>query len=179
MKRTAFLGGALILSLLLCGFADTNSPPAPPAKPSSGQSIRIDFSTAGPREVEDKTETSLTRDYTRAWHAMETALAQNQASLLGESFTGIAQEKLAGRIAAQQRSGLHTRYTDRAHRVQAIFYSPDGSAMQLRDAVQLEVEILDGSTVLSRQNVTLNYLALMTATQDGWRVRLLQELPSE
>ena len=177
MKRTAFLFCALALGLLLCGFADTNPAPNRAPKPSGGQSIQIDFSAAGPREVEDKTVTSLTRDYTRAWHAMETALEQNQASLLGESFTGIAQEKLAARIAEQRHSGLSARYVDRAHRVQAVFYSPDGSAMQLRDAVQLEIEILDGSTVLSRQNVTLSYLTLMTATQDGWRVRLLQEVP--
>ena len=181
MKRQAALTCfySFALALLLCGFSDTKSAPARVAAASQAPAIQIDFSSAAPRDVEEKTETSVSRDYARAWQAMQQALEQNRASLLGEAFTGIAQEKLAGRIAAQLHAGLRTRYTPHGHHAQAIFYSPDGSAMQLRDAVQLELEVLDGSSVLSRQNVTVTYVALMTATQDGWRVRLLQEVPAE
>jgi hypothetical protein len=180
MTRTSLAGrvGALALCLVLCGFSDTKST-APAVPASSAPTIQIDFSNAGPREVEDKTESSVSRDYARAWHAMQQALEQNQASALGESFTGIAQERLAARIAQQRPSGLHTRYNNVSHHVQATFYSPDGSAMQLRDAAQVDLEIMDGSTVLSRQKATINYVTLMTATQDGWRVRLLQEVPAQ
>ena len=146
-----------------------------PSSPTGGATIPIDFSQAGPREVEDKTEATVARDYSRAWRDLERALEQNRTDLLASSFTGIAQEKLAARITGQRKAGLSTRYVDHGHRAQAVFYSPEGSAIQLRDAVQLEIQILDGGTVISRQSVTLNYLAIMTATQDGWRVRLLQE----
>ena len=167
------------LCISLCGFSASTTPAKPAASaPAGGVQVQIDFSAAVPRDVEEKTEASVTRDYGRAWQDMTRALEQNRASLLAASFTGIAQEKLAVRIAAQQHAGLSTRYIDHGHRAQAVFYSPDGSAMQLHDSVQLEIQLLEGSSVISRQSVTLNYLALVTATQDGWRVRLLQEIPS-
>jgi hypothetical protein len=166
---------------LLTGFSGDRSSPKPtssmPAASVSKPALAIDFSQAAPREVEEKTEATVARDYSRAWHDLSNALAQNRADLLAGSFTGFAQERLASRIAAQRKAGLSTHYIEHGHRVQAIFYSPEGSAIQLRDAVQLEMQVLDGSSIISSQNATVNFVILMTATQDGWRVRLLQEAP--
>ena len=66
---------------------------------------------------------------------------------------------------------------DRGHKLEAIFYSPEGSAMQLRDTAKLEIEYLDGDTVVGREQVTAHYLALMTVAEDRWKVRLLQAAP--
>jgi hypothetical protein len=98
--------------------------------------------------------------------------------VLNGSFVGIARDRLAAEVAAQSKGGLRTRYIDRGHRVQAVFYSPEGSAMQLRDVAQYEIDVLDGGDVVAKQNVTVNYLALMTVAEDRWKVRVLEAVPS-
>ncbi|HZU23670.1 MAG TPA: hypothetical protein VE998_12630 [Terriglobales bacterium] len=142
---------------------------------SGAPRVTLDVSSTAPRQVEDTTERAIVRDYGRAWHDMADALAQNRADLLPASFVGIAQQKLADRIAAQQKSGLETRIVDHGHNVQAIFYSPEGSAMELHDTAQLEIQVLDGSSVVNTQTVTARYTALMTVAEDRWKVRVLQE----
>jgi hypothetical protein len=143
----------------------------PPGNPK----VSLDIASTGPRQVEDTTERAIIRDYGRAWHDMADALSQDRSDLLPNSFVGIAQQKLRDRISAQQQSGLSTRIVDHGHRVQAVFYSPEGSAMELHDTAQYELQVLDGSNVVSTQNVTANYIALMTVAEDHWKVRVLQE----
>lgn len=145
------------------------------AIPPGNPKIALDISSTGPRQVEDQTSRAITRDYGHAWRDMADALAQNRAALLPGSFVGVAQQKLADRIAAQQHAGMSTRIVDHGHKVQAVFYSPEGSAMQLRDTAQYELQVLDGASVISTQNLTVNYIALMTVAEDHWKVRVLQE----
>ena len=128
--------------------------------------------------MEDTTSRAIVRDYGRAWRDLSQALEQNRADLLGGSFVGIARDRLAAEIAAQSKAGLRTRYIDRGHKVQAVFYSPEGSAMQLRDVAQYEIDLLDGNDVVAKQDVTVNYLALMTVAEDRWKVRVLQAVPT-
>jgi hypothetical protein len=61
--------------------------------------------------------------------------------------------------------------------VQATFYSPEGSAVQLQDTTQLEVQILDGNTVVSTQTVTRKYIGVVTVVEDSWKVRVLDGVP--
>lgn len=143
----------------------------------NAQHVELNVGSAGPREVEDTTRAAILRDYTSAWKAMTDALAQNRPDLLGANFSGAAQENLGRRIADQQKNGITTRIVDRGHKVEALFYSPEGSAMQLRDTASLELQVLAGEKVISSQQVTLNYLALMTAAQNRWQVRVLQAQP--
>lgn len=145
------------------------------AIPPGNPKVVLDVSAVGPRQVEDSTERAIIRDYGRAWHDMADALSQNRTDVLPASFIGIAQQKLADRISAQKKVGLSTRIVDHGHRVQAIFYSPEGSAMQLHDSAQLELQVLDGGNIVGTQNVTANYIALMTVAEDHWKVRVLQE----
>lgn len=145
------------------------------AIPAGNPKIALDISATGPRQLEDSTQRAIIRDYGRAWHDMADALSQNRTDLLPASFVGIAQQKLADRIAAQQKSGLSTRIVDHGHRVQAVFYSPEGSSMELRDTAELELQVLDGGSVVGTQNLTANYIALMTVAEDRWKVRVLQE----
>jgi hypothetical protein len=145
------------------------------AVPAGNPKVALDISATSPRQVEDSTERAIVRDYGRAWHDMADALQQNRTDLLPASFVGIAQQKLADRISSQQKAGLSTRIVDHGHRVQAVFYSPEGSSMELRDTAQLELQVLDGGSVVSTQNLTANYIALMTVAEDRWKVRVLQE----
>jgi len=140
--------------------------------------VQLDIASAGPRQVEDTTSRAIVRDYGRAWRDLNQALEQNRADILSGSFVGIARDRLAAEVAAQSKVGFRTRYIDRGHKVQAVFYSPEGSAMQLRDVAQYEIDLLDGGDVVAKQNVTVNYLALMTVAEDRWKVRVLEAVPS-
>jgi hypothetical protein len=157
--------------------------PAPPAsadaQPGTAAAVNVEMTaaSAAPREVEDVTAKAVVRDYAAAWTTLERALGENRADILGASFVGVAQEKLAEKVKQQQHSGLRIRYVDRGHKLEATFYSPEGSAMQLRDMAQLEVQLLDGDKVVGSQNLTLDYIVLLTVGEDGWKVRVLDAVP--
>ena len=78
-----------------------------------------------------------------------------------------------GRLQEQEKSGLATRYVDHGHQVSATFYSPEGSAVQLQDTAQLEIQLLDGRKVVSSKNVTRKYVAVVSVVEDSWKVRVL------
>ena len=141
--------------------------------------VNLNVSNAGPRQVEDTTEKALERDYARAWNTMETALAQNRADVLDADFVGVALDELKSRVSEQARSGLHTRYVDHGHNLQAVFYSPEGSAVQLQDTAQLEVQYLDGDKILRSEQRTETYTVVMTAGENRWKVRVLQATPAQ
>jgi hypothetical protein len=148
------------------------------AAPTAGQpKIELNSSAAIPREVEDTTEKAIVRDYGSAWSTMSRALSENRADLLGDAFVGVAQEKLTQKIAQQKAAGLRTRYVDRGHQLSVAFYSPEGSAMQLRDTAQVEIQYLDGDKVVGTENATAHYLVLMTVAEDRWKVRVLEAIP--
>ena len=133
---------------------------------------------AGPREVEDTTQTAIIRDYSAAWKAMEASLDSNQDDGLGAAFTGNALQQIKDRMAQQKKAGLRTRYVDRGHKLEAVFYSPEGSAMQLHDSAQLEIQTLEGEKIVHSENATLHYVTLMTVAEDRWKVRQLQGVAS-
>jgi hypothetical protein len=136
--------------------------------------VDLNVDTAGPRQVEDTTEKAVARDYAQAWSSMMTALSENRSDVLDADFVGVALDNLRARVNQQQQSGLHTRYVDRGHKLQAIFYSPDGSAIQLRDTAQFDVQFLDGDKVVRQEQRTENYTVVMTAAENRWKVRVLQ-----
>jgi len=63
---------------------------------------------------------------------------------------------------------------DRGHKVEAIFYSLDGSAMELHDQAILETQILDGNTVIHSDRAAIQYYVVMTGAEDRWKVRVLE-----
>jgi hypothetical protein len=141
--------------------------------------VNLNVESAGPRQVEDTTEKALQRDYAHAWGSLATALAENRSDVLDTDFVGVALDELKERVNQQQQSGLHTRYIDRGHILRAVFYSPEGSAVQLQDTAQFEVQYLDGEKVLHSEQKTLNYIVVMTAGENRWKVRVLQEQPGQ
>jgi hypothetical protein len=50
----------------------------------------------------------------------------------------------------------------------------EGSAMELRDTAQVEIQLLDGSKVVHSEQATVNYVALLTPTENSWKVRMLE-----
>jgi len=135
--------------------------------------VRLDASQIQPRSLEQLTGQAIVKAYSNAWKNMEGALEQNRRELIDESFVGYAYDKLQSQVQEQKKSGLATRYVDHGHQVSATFYSPEGSAVQLQDTAQLEIQLLDGGKVVSSKNVTRKYVAVVSVVEDSWKVRVL------
>lgn len=141
-------------------------------------SIAVNVGNAGPRQVEDTTQRAVARDYAAAWQAMIKALDQNRTDLLGPSFIGNANDKLVATIEDQRKNGLRQQIVDRGHNVDAVFYSPEGSAMELHDRAQVQLQLMDGSKVIHSEEATIHYVVLLTAAENSWKVRVLEAVPS-
>jgi hypothetical protein len=167
---------AVILALLVCAFAALHL-----AAAADTEVPQIEFSAdnIGPRQIEDLTSKSVPRDYGLAWQTMEQALNENRAGLLDGYFTGMAKQDLGNRVKSQSQSGLHTRYEDRGHKLEAIFYAPAGDAMQLRDRAQFDLQVLEGDKVIYEEPVKGEYIVLMTPGADRWMVRQMQAIEAE
>jgi hypothetical protein len=133
--------------------------------------VELNAENVGPRAIEELTSKTITRDYANAWKSMAEALDKNRADLLDGYFTGFAKDRLVQLIAQQKQTGVHVRYDDRGHKLDALFYSPSGDAMQLRDRAQLGIEVLDGGKVIHNEQANMQYLVLMTPGADRWLVR--------
>lgn len=165
---------AVALAVLVCAFVALHL-----GASASADMPHVDLNpeNIGPRPIEDLTSQSIPRDYAYAWQSMEQALEENRPALLDGYFTGFAKQELISRVNTQIASGLHTRYQDRGHKLTAIFYSPAGDAMQLRDHAQLDIQVLDGGKVIYEEPATVEYVVLMTPGADRWLVRALQAAP--
>lgn len=128
----------------------------------------------GSRQVEKSTETGVVRDYLQSWKTMNDALGTNNPGLLDAYFVGTAREKLAATIADQAKLQLQTRYRDRSHDLQIIFYSPEGLSIQLVDTVQYDEEVVEKGKVLTTKQITQRYLVVLTPSEVRWRVRIIQ-----
>lgn len=145
---------------------------APPVR------VQLTIDDAQPREVEEATEAAVLRDYKAAWQNLAAAMEENRADLLDASFVGFAHDKLGQAIADQKKDGLHRRYIDHGHKLNAVFYSYDGSAMQLEDTASVDVELMDGGKVVATKAGTILYVVLMTPAENSWKVREIEAVPS-
>lgn len=171
--KTALRTGVTLLAAICMAILLSH----PPVHADTQPKISLNVEKAGPRQVEDTTERSVARDYGAAWKAMAEALDQNRTDVLALSFTGNAGDKLAAAVSSQRKSGLHQRILDRAHKVEAVFYSPEGSAMELHDTAQVQVKLMDGSNVIHSEEATVHYVVLLTAAENSWKVRVLEAVP--
>ena len=165
MMRRAMIFAAVLLAASFCAAQERDLP-----------SVRLDASHLTGKTLEDLTGQALARDYAKAWSTIEVAFDKNQADRIDNDFVGVAADKLSSAVALQVKSGLHRRYVDRGHQVEALFYSPDGTSVELRDTASFEVQYMDGDKVLHTENGTKSYVALMTPTEIRWKVRVLQEV---
>jgi hypothetical protein len=136
--------------------------------------VQLNVENATPRQVDDAVQQAIARDYSAAWQALGTGMSTNNAAVLNENFVGFALDTLTKRINDQQALGLKTRIIDRGHKVEAVFYSLDGSAMELKDTASIETQILEGETVIHSDRAQIQYYAIMTGAEDHWKVRVLE-----
>jgi len=165
------------LAIAALGVFTLAAKPALSVFAASAPSIAISTEHAAPREIEETTQKALTRDYATAWQAMSQALDQNRADLLGLNFVGTASDKLSATIQQQSKAGMHQHITDQGHTVDAVFYSPEGSAVELHDTAHLQIDVMDGSKIVHSENATIHYVALLTAAENSWKIRVLEAVP--
>ncbi len=128
----------------------------------------------GPRALEDQTKAAAIRDYLESWQAMNEAFQQRQPSLLDEDFIGTAKDKLADAIEEEANLGIETRYQDRAHHIQFLFYSPEGLSIELIDDAEYDVQVLDHDKAVSTVPTTARYIVILTPAEVRWKVRVMQ-----
>jgi hypothetical protein len=147
--------------------------------PRSNAAVNVDLnvSHAGPRAVESLTERGILRDYRIAWISMAHALEFNAPDALSGPFVSTARDTLMKSVSSQQRSGLSTRYVNQNHKVEAVYYAPEGDVIELHDAADYQLQILDGGKMIHDEHVVMHYVVLMTPAADHWVVRQLQAVP--
>lgn len=160
---------AMAFALLTTGLVS-----ARPLSDDTQGNISVNFSDAAPRKVEELTKRSVTRDYSRAWDSLANALSSNAPELLNGYFTGTAKSSLAESITSQKNLGLRCYYGQPVHKLEAVFYAPEGDVMELHDTVELDLRVTSDDKNIHEEHVTLHYVVLMTPAADRWLVRQLQ-----
>jgi hypothetical protein len=143
----------------------------------SAVQVQLDANKASPRAVESMTGNGIVRDYRGAWTRLAQALESNTMDSLDGPFTGDARRVLGDTVASQQKSGLRQRYLDQSHKLEAVFYAPEGDVIELHDTAEYQLQVLDGDKIIQNEHVTLHYVVLMTPSADRWMVRNLQTVP--
>jgi hypothetical protein len=164
---------ALKFLLILCmGFAATSDSMADQA------AVRVEpMNLQGPRPLSDQSKAAVIRDYLQAWQGFHAALEQNRPELLDADFVGTAKDKLSDTVQLQRKFGIQTRYQDRSHDLQIVFYSPDGMSIELTDKVVFDVQVVDQGKVITTQRESARYLVVLTPAEVRWRVRVFQSIP--
>jgi hypothetical protein len=138
--------------------------------------VRVETPTLqGPRPLPEQTATAAIRDYLQSWQSLRSALEQNRTDLLDPAFVGTAKDKLTETIQQQTTLGIRTRYLERSHDIQIVFYSPEGLSIELTDRVDYDVQILDHDGVKTEQRVSARYVIVLTPAEVRWRVRVFQD----
>lgn len=136
--------------------------------------VQLDTKDAKPRTIEPLTERGILRDYRFAWMNMAQALESNSLDPLEGPFAGDAKQWLHDTVLGQQRAGLSQHYSAQTHKVEAVFYAPEGDVMELHDTAEYQLQLLDAGKVIQDQHVTQHFVVLMTPGADHWVIRQLQ-----
>jgi hypothetical protein len=171
-SSTASFRVALLAIIFVLTFSPSHLYAADPAV-----QVQLNSTQTGPRAIEPLTERAILRDYRTAWIDMSQALESNTPDPIDGPFTGDAKQWLRETIADQRKSGLSQRYEDQNHKLEVVFYAPEGDVMELHDTVEFQHQVLDGSNLIQNQRVVVYYVVLMTPSADRWMVRYLQAVP--
>ena len=139
--------------------------------------VLLDASKAGPRAVESLTERSIIRDYQFAWMNLAQARASSSTAPLNGLFVGTANDWLTSAVNSQRHSGLSFRYSNQSHKLEAVFYAPEGDVIELHDNAEYDLQILEESKTIHTEHVVARYVVLMTPAADRWVIRQLQAVP--
>lgn len=160
----------VLFSLALFALPHASAADSPPQ-------VTLSVAKVTPREVETLTQRSIVRDYKFAWANLDLALESNSTEALNGLFVGPASVWLNAAVGSQKRNGLSSRYLNQSHRLDAVFYAPEGDVIELHDTAEYDLEILDGSKTIHSEHATVHYIVLMTPGADRWVVRQLQSVP--
>jgi hypothetical protein len=146
--------------------------------PADGPSVAVhlDATKAAPRTVEEQTERRILADYRFAWESLTTALDSGTNDPVHGLFVGNAKQSLDETLASEQQSGLRTKYLNQNHKLEAIFYAPEGDVMELHDTAAYQMQVFDGGKLIYDQPVVIHYIVLMTPGADRWVIRQLQSV---
>lgn len=136
--------------------------------------VTLNVTKAAPRVVEPLTQRALLRDYKFAWANLAQALESNSLEPLNGLFAGNANTELKGKVSTQQQSGLSSRYSNQSHKVDAVFYAPEGDVIELHDTAEYDYQVVDGGKSIHSEHAVMHYVVLMTPGADRWVVRQLQ-----
>lgn len=136
--------------------------------------MMLNVSKVSPRAVENLTQRALLRDYKFAWANIAQALQSNSTEPVNGLFVGNANNWLKEAISNQRRSGLSSRYSNQSHKVEAVFYAPEGDVIELHDVAEYDYQIVDGNKTIHSEHATVRYVVLMTPGADRWVVRQIQ-----
>jgi hypothetical protein len=136
--------------------------------------VALNVTKAAPRTVEPLTQRALLRDYKFAWTNLAQALESNSTESLNGLFAGNANTWLKDKVSTQQQSGLSSRYSNQTHKVDAVFYAPEGDVIELHDTAEYDYQVLDGTKLVHSEHAVVHYVVLMTPGADRWVVRQLQ-----
>ena len=161
MKRAVFI---LCSTLAVAGTGISQQP-----------DVRVEKSILqGPRVLQEQTQSAAIRNYLQAWESLAKAFDQNNAGALESDFTGTAKDRLSETIKQQAAQGIRTRYQDKSHDIQIVFYSPEGLSIELTDNVEYDLQVLSQEKVQTTQHIRARFIAVLTPAEVRWRVRLLQ-----
>jgi hypothetical protein len=143
----------------------------------SSPRVTLNVSKASPRQVEPLTQNAILRDYKFAWASMEVALQSNSLSSVNGLFVGEAGAHLSAEVKNQQQNDVSLRYGNQSHKLEAVFYSPEGDIVELHDTAEYDFEILASGKSIHSEHAVVHYIVLMTPGADRWVVRHLQAVP--
>ena len=109
--------------------------------------------------------------------SLEQALESNSTAPVNGLFVGTANAWLTSAVTNQRNSGLSSRYLNQNHKVDAVFYAPEGDMIELHDTANYDLQIFDGGKSIHDEHVVVHYVVLMTPGADRWVVRQLQAVP--
>ena len=136
--------------------------------------VTLNVPKAAPRAVESLTQRALLRDYKFAWTNLALALESNSTESLNGLFAGNANTWLKDKVSTQRQSGLSSRYSNQTHKVDAVFYAPEGDVIELHDTAEYDYQVLDGGKSIHSEHAVVHYVVLMTPGADRWVVRQIQ-----
>ena len=143
----------------------------------SSPQVSLNVAKANPRQVEPLTQRSIVRDYRFAWANLDLALQSNSTAALNGLFVGPASTWLTDAVTSQKRNGISSRYSNQVHKLDAVFYAPEGDVIELHDTAEYDLEIFDGNKSIHNEHAVVHYVVLMTPAADRWVVRQLQSVP--
>lgn len=128
----------------------------------------------GSRPLQPQTAQAAVRDYLLAWDSMAQALESNDKGKLDADFTGEARTRLGQTLDAQAAAGIHSRYTDVAHDIQVLFYSPEGLSLELADTVSYTLTLFNQDQPVTSREIHERYIVVLTPAEAQWKTRIFQ-----